>query len=46
VNIDNETIPPLDPVWGGSSGGGGCGLLGLELGFVLGLAALRRRRIV
>jgi hypothetical protein len=43
VNIDNEAIPELPHVWGGS-GGGGCGLLGVEAGLMLALAALRRRR--
>jgi hypothetical protein len=38
INLDNEAIPAAPKAWGG------CGLLGLELGFVLGLAALRRRR--
>ena len=42
VNLDNEAIPTLPVVWGG--GGGGCGLSGLEVGLVLALAALRRRR--
>ena len=47
VNLDNEAIPALPHVWGGSSGsGGGCGMLGLELGLTLGLAALWRRRSV
>ena len=44
VNIDNEVIPALPPVWGGGSGGGGCGMLGLEAVLLLGLAELRRRR--
>lgn len=43
-NIDNETIPPLDGVWGGGDSGGGCGLTGLEAGLALVLAALLRRR--
>lgn len=43
-NLDDETIPPLEEVWGGGggSGGGGCGLLGLEA--VLALLLVRRRR--
>jgi len=44
VNLDNETIPALEHVWNGSGSGGGCGLTGAEVGFVLGLAALWRRR--
>jgi hypothetical protein len=44
LNLDNETIPTLEPVWGGGGGGGGCGLTGLEAGLLLGLAALLRRR--
>lgn len=45
ANVDNETIPPLDPVWGGGDGGGGgCGLTGLEAAMALGLALLIRRR--
>jgi hypothetical protein len=45
ANIDDEQIPSLPHVWGGSGGGGGgCGLLGLEAGLALLLAALRRRR--
>jgi len=43
TNLDDETIPTLEPVWGGG-GGGGCGLTGLEAGLFLGLAALLRRR--
>lgn len=38
VNLDDEKLPALPRVWGG------CGLLGLEIGVALGLAALRRRR--
>jgi hypothetical protein len=37
VNLDDEAIPPAKGAWGG----GGCGLLGLE---VLALGLLRRRR--
>jgi hypothetical protein len=45
ANVDNEAIPALPHVWGGSGGGGGgCGLLGAEAGLILALAALRRRR--
>jgi hypothetical protein len=43
INIDNETIPTLDPVWGGG-GSGGCGLTGLEGVLVLALAAIFRRK--
>jgi hypothetical protein len=43
INLDNESIPTLEPVWGGG-GGGGCGLTGLEAGVLLALAALLRRR--
>jgi hypothetical protein len=42
VNIDNEVVPTLPPVWGGGSGG--CGLLGPELLLPFALAAIRRRR--
>jgi hypothetical protein len=45
ANLHLETPPGLPHVWNGSgSGGGGCGLLGLEAGLVMGLAALMRRR--
>lgn len=44
VNLDNEAIPTLDPVWGGNGSGGGCGLTGLEAALLLGLAGLLRRR--
>jgi len=42
VNLDNEAIPTLPTVWGGGSGG--CGATGLEVGILLALAALCRRR--
>jgi hypothetical protein len=42
-NLDNEAIPTLPSVWGGGSGGG-CGLLGLELGLPVLLLGLWRRR--
>ncbi len=42
VNVDDEIIPPADGAWG--EGNGGCGLLGLEAGLALLLAALARRR--
>lgn len=42
LNNDDEAIPALDPVWGG--GGGGCGLLGLEILLPLLLLRLTRRR--
>jgi len=38
INLDDEAIPDAPAAWGG------CGLLGLEMALVLGLAALRRRR--
>ena len=40
VNLDNEVIPPAKSAWGG----GGCGLLGLELALPWLLLRLRRRR--
>jgi hypothetical protein len=40
TNLDNEVIPPAKSAWGG--GGGGCGLLGLEL--LLPWLLLRSRR--
>lgn len=40
LNVDNETIPTLPPVWGK----GGCGLSGAEILLPLGLLALWRRR--
>jgi hypothetical protein len=42
TNLHLEVPPALPHVWGGS--GGGCGLLGLEAGFILSLIALMRRR--
>src|SRR5439155_13037242 len=40
VNLDDDAIPPAPGAWGG----GGCGLLGLEIGIpLLALALLRRR---
>jgi hypothetical protein len=44
ANIDDEQIPALPHVWGGSGGSGGCGLLGVEALLFLALAALRRQR--
>jgi len=43
INLDNEVIPTLPPVWGGG-GSGGCGLLGPELLLPFALLALVRRR--
>lgn len=43
LNFDNEAIPSLPSVWG-NGGGGGCGLTGLEVGLLIGLAALLGRR--
>ncbi|HVE40555.1 MAG TPA: hypothetical protein VNM14_11735 [Planctomycetota bacterium] len=45
MNIHREVPPDLPHVWGGkSSGGGGCGLTGLEAVLLLGLGAAWRRR--
>ncbi len=41
VNLDDEVIPPAKGAWGD---GGGCGLLGLEIGLPLLLLGLWRRR--
>jgi hypothetical protein len=43
LNRHLEVPPALSHVWGGSSGGGGCGLTGLEAGLLLGLLRFRRR---
>jgi hypothetical protein len=45
TNLHLEVPPALPRVWGGSSGGGGCGLLGLEIGLPLLFLRLRRRRL-
>lgn len=44
VNIHLEIPPALPHVWNGSGSGGGCGLTGAEVGLVLVLAAVLRRR--
>jgi hypothetical protein len=44
TNLHLEVPPALPRVWGGSSGGGGCGLLGLEWGLPLVAVTLGRRR--
>ena len=43
INLDNEMVPTLPPVWGGG-GSGGCGLLGPALLLPFALLHLRRRR--
>ena len=42
VNLDDEPVPTLPHVWGGS-GSGGCGLTGLEAVLLLVLARFRSR---
>jgi hypothetical protein len=45
TNLHLEVPPALPHVWGGSSGGGGCGLTGLEVVVALALVSLSRRRL-